>query len=146
MALLLHAELDLTLLLLQPVALLQRLSHGRVALARLLERAIGCGNTGSILQKSFAHLDFLLEFLLALARTALLKFQAILLGRDRLLQRCLTLLQRGVFFGLSAIHTLLLSELLQRLIAYQDRALLLQDGFVVRHTALVRSQLLVHFE
>ena len=41
---------------------------------------------------------------------------------------------------------LLLSELLQRLIAYQDRALLLQDGFIVRHTALVRSQLLVHFE
>src|SRR5437867_13239473 len=134
MALLLHAELDLTLLLLQPVALLQRLGHGRVTLARLLEHVIGCGNAGSILQKSFTDLDFLLELLLALARTALLKFQAILLSRDRLLPPCLTLLQRGVFLGLGAIHTLLLSELLQRLIAGQDRALLLQDGFIVRHT------------
>ena len=50
-----------------------------------------------------------------------------------------------VYSGLSAIHALLLSELLQRLIAW-DRALLLQDGFVVRHAALVYSQLLVHFE
>ncbi len=52
-ALLLHAELDLTLFLLQPVALLQRLGHGRVTLARFLERTIGRGNAGSILQKRF---------------------------------------------------------------------------------------------
>jgi hypothetical protein len=84
--------------------------------------------------------------LLALVCAVLLKFEAILLGRDRLLQRCLTLLQRGVFLGLSARHTFLLSELLQRLIACQDRALLLQDGFVVRHAALVHGQLLAHFE
>jgi len=69
-----------------------------------------------------------------------------MLGRDRLLQRCLTLLQRGVFFGLGAIHALLLSELLQRLIACQDRALLLQDSLVVSHAALVHGQLLVHFQ
>src|SRR5438552_172876 len=102
MALLLHAELDLTLLLLHPVALLQRLGHSCVLLARLLEHAIGYGNAGSILQKRFAELDFLLELLLALARTALFKFQAILLCRDRLLQSCLTLLQRGIFLGLGA--------------------------------------------
>ena len=69
-----------------------------------------------------------------------------MLRRDRLLQRCLTLLQGGVFLSLGAIHTLLLSELLQRLMARQDRALLLQDGFVVRHAALVHGQLLVHFD
>ena len=78
MALLLHAELDLTLFLLQPVPLLQRLGHGRVALARFLERTIGCGNAGSILQKGFADLDFLLGFV-GVGGATLLKLQAILL-------------------------------------------------------------------
>src|SRR5262249_22179672 len=73
MALLLHAELDLTLILLKPVALLQCVGHSGITLARLLKCAIGCGNAGSPLQKSFSALDFLLEFLLALACAALLK-------------------------------------------------------------------------
>jgi hypothetical protein len=119
MALLLHAELDLTFLLFQPVPFLQRLGHGCITLARFLERTIGCDNVRRILQKSFTDLDFLCELLLALARTTLFKFQAILLSRDRLLLGCLTVLQRGAFLGLGAIHVLLLSELLQRLIACQ---------------------------
>ncbi len=82
-AFLLHAKLDLVFFLLEPVAFLQRLGHSCVTLACLLERAIGCSNAGSILQERFAQLDFLLKLLLALARAALLEFQAILLGRDR---------------------------------------------------------------
>ena len=94
--------------------------------------------------KSFANLVFLPEFLLALARTTLLKFQAILLSRDRLYKVLPDAAAPWIFLGLSAIHAPAL-ELLQRLIAGKDRALL-QDGFVVRHAALVYSQLLVHFE
>src|SRR6059058_4007884 len=100
MALLLHADLYLAFLLLQGIPLLQGLGHRHVALARLLEGLIGCGNAGGLLPEGFTGADFLLALLLALAGAALLEFQAVLLGRDGLLQRRLTLLQCGVFLGL----------------------------------------------
>src|SRR5256885_14527669 len=131
MALLLDAELHLTLLLLQGVPPLQGVGHLGVTLACLLKGSIGCGNAGGFLEEVLTGVDFLLDLVQLLACTALLELQAILLGADGLLQRRLTLVQRGVFLSLGAINALLLSELLQDLISCQDRALLLQNSFII---------------
>src|SRR5437867_422360 len=113
------------------------MGHLGVTLARLLQGGIGCGNAGGFGEKVLAALDFLLDIVQLLARTALFKLQAILLGGDGLLQRRLTLVQCGVFLSLGAIHTLLLSELLQGLIVGENRVLLLQNRFVVGTAPLV---------
>ena len=80
MALLLDAELYLTLLLLQGVAALQRLRHLRVTLARLVQGHIGRSNARGLLQEGRTGLDFLLQLLQMLPRAALLQLQTILRG------------------------------------------------------------------
>ena len=87
MALLLHAELDLAS---SPAPVCTAAASGPwLRHAGALPGARQAAAMGAFAEKP---LDFLPEFLLALARTTLLKFQAILLSRDRLLQGCLTLL------------------------------------------------------
>ena len=139
--LLLDVPFDLAPVLLPHVPLLQRLRQFGIVPAGRLQCLVGLYDARLLLHEGFASLASGVDFRAPLFGVLQLDVEALAGRCDGVLQGCARVVQGGVFLRLLAICTLLVAELLQRLIGGGDGLFLLQQGFIAGEMLTVQGQL-----